>query len=390
MALDPSIALGVRSPQVDVQIPQPLQQFGQILSLQGLMQQGQLRQAQMANIAAEMQDRQFKLSNVKKFQGLFQPGKPDPTPADVYAALGADGTKVVQEMLANRKSDLENRAAHLGRLGSYASTVLNDPKGLNDFTYQYNVKQAVANGDLDEATGNEMLRHSVQDPNVQTQLRAFLSNAMDAKAQQDYWFNQADNQHKLVTAAANAGKATQEALQSGLDTFARGIGQVTGVAPDQQSQAWANYVAAAPKDVQKFYSGMPWGPQTAGVVSVAGVKPEPGKTVPYPQAVTQQQIETEQAKELAKKAAEMQAFQPTMLSVLRGDQRLQDLPPDIQSKIAPGLIGAGYQGFGKLISDPERERLGDFDRALTVLNETQRRLQDPDVRGMMGVTGGAL
>lgn len=42
MALDPSIALGYRPPQVNVEVPHPLQQFGQILSLRNMMQQGQL------------------------------------------------------------------------------------------------------------------------------------------------------------------------------------------------------------------------------------------------------------------------------------------------------------------------------------------------------------
>lgn len=365
MALDPSIALGFQPPQVQAQIPQPLQQFGQVLTLRDMMAQQQLRNVQMQNVQSEMQERQYKLENARKFQNLFRPGQPDPTPSDVYGAVGADGTKVVQEMLANRKSDFENASARLGRLSDAASTILNDPKGPNNLIYQYNIKQAIANKDLDPAVGNELLKHDVTDPDVQTQLRTFMTNAMDAKKQQDYWFTQADNQHKLTSAAAAAGEAQGKQLAEGLQNFASGIGMV------KDDQGWADYLSKAPPDVQKYYSGYKWGPDTAAVVQIAGSgKPEPGKTMPFPAAVATQMAEIEQAKEQAKAAVEMQKYQPVIQSVMAGGQRFQDLPPDIQSKIAPGLIMGGYQGFGKLISDAERERLGDYDRAATVLQQT--------------------
>jgi hypothetical protein len=391
MALDPSIALGYQPPQVNAQVPQPLQQFGQIVSLRDMMAQQQLRGMQMQNIQSEMQDRQYKIKRFQDFQDLMQT-KPDASPSEIYAVLGPDGTKVAQEMLANRKADSENINSHLGRLSNAASTVLNDPKGPNNLIYQYNVKQLMANKDLDPAIGNELLKHDVTDPDVQSQLRAFMANAMDAQKQQEYQFKEADNQHKLVNAAAAAGEAQGKQLAQGLENFARGIGIVTSAPPEQQAEAWANYLKNnAPPDVQKYYSGYKWGPDTAAVVQIAGSgKPEAGKTMPYPAPVTTQMAEITQANEQAKAAVEMQKYQPVAQSVMKGEQRLQDLPPDIQSKIAPGLIMSGYQGFGKLISDAERERLGDYDRALTILKGTQKTLADKDKRGLMGVTGGMI
>lgn len=62
MALDPSIALGYRPPQVNVEVPHPLEQFGQILTLRDLMQRGQMNQY----------DLQTKLLNLQQLQRTMQ------------------------------------------------------------------------------------------------------------------------------------------------------------------------------------------------------------------------------------------------------------------------------------------------------------------------------
>src|SRR5215471_3020219 len=50
MAIDPSIALAVRSPQIaPLEIQTPLEKFQKVLTLQSLMRQGQMGQMQLEN-----------------------------------------------------------------------------------------------------------------------------------------------------------------------------------------------------------------------------------------------------------------------------------------------------------------------------------------------------
>lgn len=58
MALDPAISLQVRPPQFNVEIPQPLQQFGQVLTLQDLMTRGQMNRLALQQQQIEMKERQ--------------------------------------------------------------------------------------------------------------------------------------------------------------------------------------------------------------------------------------------------------------------------------------------------------------------------------------------
>jgi len=72
MALDPQIALGFRPPQVDVQIPQPLQQLGQILSLQNLMRQGQLGDISLQQQTLQLEQARQAAQERQALAGYFQ------------------------------------------------------------------------------------------------------------------------------------------------------------------------------------------------------------------------------------------------------------------------------------------------------------------------------
>src|SRR5215831_20955671 len=104
MAIDPQIALGVRPPQFDVQLPNPIQQYATVMSLRDMMTQNQLRQAQIAEAQQNIANQQFKQKSLENFRALYGEGQPEPTSTDIYHALGPDGTKVVQEMIANEKA----------------------------------------------------------------------------------------------------------------------------------------------------------------------------------------------------------------------------------------------------------------------------------------------
>jgi hypothetical protein len=376
--INPNIALATRAPDIQIQVPQPLDQFSKVMTLQNLMQQGQLRQMEAAKAQQDLADRQYKAENLRKFRSLYNDPDKQPTPDDVMRTLGPDGTKVIQEMIANEKEQIANTSARLGRLGGKANAILTAEGGPNNFIYTQQLKQAVADKDLDPETANQMLQHDVNDPQVLQQLRLFRDNAMDAQKQQDFYFKQADNAHKLVTDAAEGELKKQEALRSGLQTYQQGLGMV------KDAPSYDAYIAKQPEDVKAYLAGVTWSPQLKDQLGTIGIKPEAGKTVPLPAAVTQQEIETTQGKTLAEQAAKMQALQPVIQSVLRGDTNYQTLDPGIQKEIAPGLIMGGFQGFGKLLSDQERGKLADMDKALTILQATKNKIGQPDNQDMMG------
>ena len=55
MTIDPSIALAYRPPQVNVEVPNPIQQFGQVLTLRNLMTQGQSGQLELQTKMLELE-----------------------------------------------------------------------------------------------------------------------------------------------------------------------------------------------------------------------------------------------------------------------------------------------------------------------------------------------
>ena len=84
MALDPSISLEVRTPQFNIPIPQPLQQYGQVLNLQNLMQQQQLFPLELQARQLALQQQQLAVQrqqNVADYFNSLYSQKPSGTPA---------------------------------------------------------------------------------------------------------------------------------------------------------------------------------------------------------------------------------------------------------------------------------------------------------------------
>src|SRR5215471_12752939 len=85
MAIDPQIALGVRSPQINVDIPSPIQQFATVMSLRDMMTrqqmgQMQLQQAQLGLQQAQQQAKE-RQALADYYQSLQTPATPGTQPA---------------------------------------------------------------------------------------------------------------------------------------------------------------------------------------------------------------------------------------------------------------------------------------------------------------------
>src|SRR5215471_3295839 len=84
MAIDPQIALGVRSPQINVDIPSPIQQFATVMSLRDMMTRQQMGQMQLQQAQLGLQQAQ---ADAQERQGLADWYRSKMTPAP--AAPGA-------------------------------------------------------------------------------------------------------------------------------------------------------------------------------------------------------------------------------------------------------------------------------------------------------------
>lgn len=154
------------------------------------------------------------------------------------------------------------------------------------------------------------------------------------------------------------------------------------------------FIAAQPAEAQPYLQKIADSGATLDqfkqYVGTAALKPGAGVTVPKPASVIAQEIGLTGAKKIAEIGAESQAYDPVVQSVLKGDVKLQDLPPELQGKIMRPLIQSGYTGLGKRVSDTELAQIDAYNNALTMLKSTQTDLQDPTNRSYMGWATGAL
>lgn len=72
MALDPSISLGYRPPQVNIDVPSPIHQMGQLLTLRQMMEAGQQRQLEMQQTQQAIQQNAAKFAQAQRDQGIYQ------------------------------------------------------------------------------------------------------------------------------------------------------------------------------------------------------------------------------------------------------------------------------------------------------------------------------
>jgi hypothetical protein len=368
MPLDPQIALQVQQPQITAQPIQPLQQFQAVASLRDMMAQQQLRNMQMQKYQQEIADQQFKADNLRKFQSLYQPGKPEPTVNDIYGALGPDGTKVVSEQMAAEKEQLANQKSHAERLSNRANNILTEP---TDFNYQLNIKQAIADGDLPADVGNQLLTQSITNPQTLAAVRSFRDSAMSAKDQQSFAFNALDNAHKLVEGAAKAGQAQQEQTQKELATASQTVGTITdkGQLPAWLSQQGPN--------AQKFYAGLIASnvplDDIKNTIQLGGVATKPGETMPLPASVQTQKVEQQAAQGLAAANAQILAKnlnnQQLAAEVLKNPNLYAQIPPEKQTEIAPLLAKQGFTQFTQKPTDTELKTLYDTQRNLKAVQD---------------------
>jgi len=277
MAIDPSISLGVRIPQINLDIPSPIQQFGQMLSLRGLMEQQQLRKMQIAQ--EQMQLDALKTANAgqQEFRRRMMAGE-NLTPGQSYGILGSQqGSAFLKAQSEIEEQNLKTRVARSQRLGSLAGSASDTP------SFNRAILQAHSEGLFDDETARQMLAHGYNPKLIQQ----FQAQAMTALEQDTSRLKQLEYERANKEAEARMASENAQARLRGFDIAAQS-------APDDPAlwPAWREQMKQAAPQVMGF---IPEQHSTAGyqLVKQLGIKPtvaQPGRDIPYSPEVQAQKI----------------------------------------------------------------------------------------------------
>ena len=187
MALDPSIALGVKP----LELANPLTQYGQIAQLQSAQNQNQLAQYQLG--AAQRQDlAQNALSEA--YKSAFNPETGAVNNAMVLKSLANAGAghmipdvqaklfKAEQEKAALKKTTTETSGMEFKQRIDKATKAISDIAALNSpQEAMASIDQHLANGDIDQQKADMLKGQLAQAPSFNAWQKGMLTNILDAK-----------------------------------------------------------------------------------------------------------------------------------------------------------------------------------------------------------------
>src|SRR5215471_12868372 len=110
MAIDPSIALGVRVPQIDISIPSPIQRFATIMSLRDMMTRQQMGQMQLQEAGLQLQQAQ---QMAKERQAIADWYRQQPAPDANAPGGGVQPWELTPEKIAQLHAIAPNLAPGL-------------------------------------------------------------------------------------------------------------------------------------------------------------------------------------------------------------------------------------------------------------------------------------
>ena len=178
MAIDPSIALGVRPPAIPVpEIQTPLDRFAKVLSLRNMMTQGESGQLGLQSKQLEFQQLQQQMQDEAKLRQLYTTN-PNPTQADIISTIGPQrAIPLLKAQNEQYEQQLKTNAQKAARLGQIAGSIV-DPQ-----SYQNGIMTAVGERLLDPEAGRQLAALNWDDPKTQAQVRQFQQQALTAEQQ---------------------------------------------------------------------------------------------------------------------------------------------------------------------------------------------------------------
>jgi len=282
MALDPQIALGFRPPQINLDVPSPIHQMGQMMTLRGLMEQQQLRRSQIEQEQYKLESLREANAGQQEFQRRALAGE-NLTQGQTLGYLGPKlGTEFLKGQSELEEQRFKQNAERMKQLGSIIGSAVDTP------TFTRAVMEAHSQGYFNPEQARQFLQGGY-DP---ARVKQYRDWAMTAEQQNTAEMNRlkADREAKESTARVAAEEA-QERL--------RGLEIAAQTAPDSP-QEWPAWRAQMAQAAPKVLDLIPPNHSTAAyqLVKQYGVKPrlgEPGKDFPYSPPVFQQKLEEAQA-----------------------------------------------------------------------------------------------
>ena len=278
MALDPQIALGYRPPQINLDVPSPIQQYGQMLTLRGLMEQQQLRGLQIEQAQQEIAQNRLAAESEANFRKLYSDPSATPTRGQIFGTLGTKAPTVIKGLGEVEEQDLKLRAARAARLGSLAGGIT-DAVSLNR-----NLLQAVSERLIDPETGRQLMTAGWT-PDTGKQIKQFGLQSLTYAQQLEQQRQEAEEKRKAQLFTPQFEEAQAKSL-------AERLGLAAQTAPNNQPE-WSAWWAGLKPDLQKRISPF-FSPTAREQVRMLGVKPTaplPGRDIPYSPEVQAQKVE---------------------------------------------------------------------------------------------------
>jgi len=347
MAIDPSIALGVHPPQLaPLEIQTPLERFGKVLSLQNLMRQGEMGQLELENARQAQRDdqalRQGWLAVNGDMTKLPQAvmGKVSPK---TMISLQQSVNQAKEAAAKLTKAELDNLTAQNSLIADAGQGILTLPEDKRAAAYDAKRNSLIASGKFTAADIPEQYSEDT--------VRQAIANSVQHNQFLDY------EDKKRTEATADLSRMAGAGLIKDQATYDRLLPRLP---VELRSQMPADFESGV-KALQDL--GLTREQQVTTAQAAAG------KTVPYPEPVQKQKVETAAAQGLAAKQAEL-AFQTqtneAMIQAALADKTgtyYASLPEDKKSQISAELSKRGFTAFGLKPSDVERKVLNYYERS---------------------------
>lgn len=266
MAIDSSIALGYRPPQVNLDIPSPIHQFGQLMTLRGLMEQQQLRRMEMEQEGMKLDALKQANAGEMEFRRRMQAGE-NLTPSQTYGLLGSQrGPALLKGLSELEEQQIKTRAQRSARLGSLAGSATDEA------SYRSAIMQGASEGLFDQETARQLIGQGYNPKAV----RQLQFQAMTA-AQQD------QSRISEMTAKRQADAAAAQERLHGLDFAAQTVTQDPAA-----WEGWLTRVSKAYPDLAQFLPQQ-YSPAAYGLVRQFGTKPSAPPALMPPEVLKQQE-----------------------------------------------------------------------------------------------------
>lgn len=384
MALDPQIALGYRPPVVNLEVPSPIQQYGQMLTLRGLMEQQQLRGLQIEQERMQLDSQRQANAGEMEFRRRIGAGEAF-TPEQTLGVLGSTrGIQYLKGALDVQEARLKHQQARSARLGSIIGSATDAP------TYNSAVMKAYSEGFINAEDARDRLSRGFDTKAVE---QARLE-AMTAEQQASNALNKIKEERETAAAAATM-------REKGLEFAGQTVPRDPSLWP-----RWRQRVVELYPTLAQFLPEQHSGANYESVRQF-GVKPSsPPALMPADVEAQQQRLRAPQptpamsperfkqevsltaAKAAADRAASM-AGDPGLIATIKANPQVYEtLSPQTKERLAPQLASSGFTDFGAKPSDTELTKIQDAENGIGRLRALRAKINNN--RGAMGPISGQL